>query len=117
LYIQAERLTALFQSLTQRQAFAQRKHRPSRRQQMHAESCQRLQTGIARDVDEAIGEQKSRGVLLTISKRIPVKDLSVNQMKNETMPAEEERRELIPVIIAGIVAVVGLFFLWSDLPV
>jgi hypothetical protein len=31
------------------------------------------------------------------------------------MPAEAERRELIPVIIAGIVAVVGLFFLWSDL--
>jgi hypothetical protein len=36
-------------------------------------------------------------------------------MKNETMPAEDERRELIPVIIAGIVAAVGLFCLWSDL--
>jgi hypothetical protein len=36
-------------------------------------------------------------------------------MKNETMPAEDERRELIPVIIAGVVAVVGLFCLWSDL--
>ncbi len=36
-------------------------------------------------------------------------------MKNETMPAEDERRELIPVIIAGIVAVIGVFCLWSDL--
>ena len=43
------------------------------------------------------------------------KDLPVNPMKNETMPAEDERRELIPVIIAGIVAAVGLFCLWSDL--
>jgi hypothetical protein len=39
----------------------------------------------------------------------------VNRKKNETIPAEDERRELIPVIIAGIVAAVGLFCLWSDL--
>ena len=43
------------------------------------------------------------------------KDLPVNRMKNETMPAEEERRELIPVIIAGVVAAIGLFCLWADL--
>jgi hypothetical protein len=36
-------------------------------------------------------------------------------MKNETMPAEDERRELVPVIVAGIVAAIGLFFLWADL--
>ena len=36
-------------------------------------------------------------------------------MKNETMPAEDERRELVPVIIAGIVAAIGLFCLWADL--
>ena len=43
------------------------------------------------------------------------KDIPVNRMKNETMPAEDERRELIPVIIAGIVAAIGVFCLWSDL--
>jgi hypothetical protein len=43
------------------------------------------------------------------------KDVPVNRMKNETMPAEDERRELVPVIIAGIVAVIGLFCLWADL--
>jgi hypothetical protein len=36
-------------------------------------------------------------------------------MKNETMPAEDERRELIPVMIAGVVAAIGMFCLWSDL--
>jgi hypothetical protein len=36
-------------------------------------------------------------------------------MKNKKMRAEDERRELIPVVIAGIVAAIGLFFLWSDL--
>ena len=35
--------------------------------------------------------------------------------KNETMPAHDERRELIPVIIASIVAAIGAFCLWSDL--
>ena len=31
------------------------------------------------------------------------------------MPAKEERRELIPVIIATVVAGIGVFCLWSDL--
>ena len=31
------------------------------------------------------------------------------------MPAKDERRELVPVIIAAIVAAFGVFFLWSDL--
>ena len=31
------------------------------------------------------------------------------------MPAMDERRELIPVIIAAIVAAIGAFCLWSDL--
>ena len=31
------------------------------------------------------------------------------------MPAEDERRELTPVIIATLVAAIGVFFLWSDL--
>jgi hypothetical protein len=31
------------------------------------------------------------------------------------MPAENERRELVPVIIAAIVAAIGVFCLWSDL--
>ena len=36
-------------------------------------------------------------------------------MKNETMPPEDEHRYLAPVIIAGIVAAIGIFCLWSDL--
>ena len=43
------------------------------------------------------------------------KDVPLNRMKNETMPAKDERRELVPVIIAGIVAAIGVFCLWSDL--
>ena len=31
------------------------------------------------------------------------------------MPAKDERRELVPVIIATIVAAIGAFCLWSDL--
>ena len=31
------------------------------------------------------------------------------------MPANDERRELVPVIIASIVAAIGAFCLWSDL--
>jgi hypothetical protein len=31
------------------------------------------------------------------------------------MPGKDERRELVPVIIATIVAAIGAFFLWSDL--
>jgi hypothetical protein len=31
------------------------------------------------------------------------------------MPAEDERRELVPAMIATIVAAIGAFFLWSDL--
>jgi hypothetical protein len=31
------------------------------------------------------------------------------------MPAEDERRELMPIIIASVVAAIGVFFLWSDL--
>lgn len=31
------------------------------------------------------------------------------------MPAEDERRELMPMIIASIVGAIGVFFLWSDL--
>ena len=31
------------------------------------------------------------------------------------MPSEDERRELVPVIIAAIVAAIGGFCLWADL--
>jgi hypothetical protein len=31
------------------------------------------------------------------------------------MPAKDERRELVPVLIAGMVAAIGAFCLWSDL--
>ena len=31
------------------------------------------------------------------------------------MPAEDDRRELMPVIIATVVAAISVFFLWSDL--
>ena len=31
------------------------------------------------------------------------------------MPAKDERREVVPMIIASIVAAIGVFFLWSDL--
>jgi hypothetical protein len=31
------------------------------------------------------------------------------------MPAKDERRELVPVTIATIVAAIGVFCLWSDL--
>jgi hypothetical protein len=31
------------------------------------------------------------------------------------MPIKDERRELVPVIIASIVAAIGAFCLWSDL--
>ena len=31
------------------------------------------------------------------------------------MPANDERRELVPVIIATVVAALGAFCLWSDL--
>jgi hypothetical protein len=31
------------------------------------------------------------------------------------MPAKDERRELMPVIIATVVAAISVFFLWSDL--
>jgi hypothetical protein len=43
------------------------------------------------------------------------KDVPWNRMQNETMPASDERRELVPVIIASIVAAIGAFCLWSDL--
>jgi hypothetical protein len=39
----------------------------------------------------------------------------MNRIKSETMPAKDERRELVPVIIATIVAALGAFCLWSDL--
>jgi hypothetical protein len=35
-------------------------------------------------------------------------------IESETMPSEDERRELVPAIIATIVAAIGAFFLWSD---
>jgi hypothetical protein len=31
------------------------------------------------------------------------------------MPSKDERRELVPVLIAGVVAAIGAFCLWSDL--
>jgi hypothetical protein len=31
------------------------------------------------------------------------------------MPARDERRELVPVIIATVVLSIGLFFIWSDI--
>ena len=31
------------------------------------------------------------------------------------MPAKDQHRELVPVIIAGLVAAIGVFCLWSDL--
>jgi hypothetical protein len=43
------------------------------------------------------------------------KEVPGNRMKSETMPANDERRELVPVIIATIVAALGAFCLWSDL--
>jgi hypothetical protein len=36
-------------------------------------------------------------------------------MKASRMPAKDERRELVPLIMATIVAAIGAFFLWSDL--
>ncbi|THD70264.1 MAG: hypothetical protein E7813_08900 [Bradyrhizobium sp.] len=30
-------------------------------------------------------------------------------------PSEDERRELVPVLVAGMVAAIGAFCLWSDL--
>jgi hypothetical protein len=41
--------------------------------------------------------------------------MSTNDKKNETMFPQSKRRELVPVIIAGIVAAAGVFCLWSDL--
>jgi hypothetical protein len=43
------------------------------------------------------------------------KEVPGNRMKSETMPAKDERRELVPVVIATIVAALGAFCLWSDL--
>jgi hypothetical protein len=43
------------------------------------------------------------------------KEVPGNRIKSETMPAKDERRELVPVIIATIVAALGAFCLWSDL--
>jgi hypothetical protein len=43
------------------------------------------------------------------------KEVPGNRMKSETMPAKDEGRELVPVIIATIVAALGAFCLWSDL--
>jgi hypothetical protein len=43
------------------------------------------------------------------------KEMPANRMKSETMPANDERRELVPVIIATLVAALGAFCLWSDL--
>ena len=31
------------------------------------------------------------------------------------MPARDERRELIPVVVATTVLAIGLFFIWSDI--
>jgi hypothetical protein len=31
------------------------------------------------------------------------------------MPAKDERRELVPVIIATVILAIGVFFIWSDL--
>ena len=31
------------------------------------------------------------------------------------MPARDERRELVPVMVATIVLSIGIFFIWSDL--
>jgi hypothetical protein len=31
------------------------------------------------------------------------------------MPSKDERRELVPVVIAGLAAAIGAFCLWSDL--
>jgi hypothetical protein len=64
---------------------------------------------------EATPSRKIESIAVNFFKTNSGKDLPLNRMKNETMPAEDERRELIPVIIAGIVAAVGLFCLWADL--
>jgi hypothetical protein len=42
------------------------------------------------------------------------KEVPWNRSRNRTM-ARDERRELVPVIIATIVAAIGAFCLWSDL--
>ena len=83
------------------------------------ESFRRLRTGIVADVDNPAGparlRRKVKSATVNSFKTNSGKDLPVNRMKNETMPAEDERRELVPVIIAGIVAAIGLFCLWADL--
>jgi hypothetical protein len=43
------------------------------------------------------------------------KEMPQNQSRVRRMPAKDERRELVPVIIASIVAAIGAFCLWSDL--
>src|SRR3984957_5094282 len=43
------------------------------------------------------------------------KEMPQNQSRARRMPAKDERRELVPVIIASIVAAIGAFCLWSDL--
>jgi hypothetical protein len=78
------------------------------------ESFRRLKRESTR-ISTAGRRRKVESILVNDFKTNSRKDVPVNRMKNETMPAEDERRELIPVIIAGVVAVVGLFCLWSDL--
>jgi hypothetical protein len=43
------------------------------------------------------------------------KEVPWNQCRARRMPANDERRELVPVIIATIIAAIGAFCLWSDL--
>jgi hypothetical protein len=58
------------------------------------------------------GDARQRS--LTVSKPIPVKRCPGID-EELRMPSEDERRELVPVIIAIIVAAIGGFCLWSDL--
>jgi hypothetical protein len=78
-----------------------------------------LQTGIAvyvdNPADEASLSRNVASIAVNNFKTNAGKDVPVNRTKNETMPAEDERRELVPVIIAGIVAAIGVFCLWADL--
>jgi hypothetical protein len=52
---------------------------------------------------------------LTVSKPIPAKRCPGIDQEPDEMPSGNERRELVPVIVAGLVAAIGAFCLWSDL--
>jgi hypothetical protein len=52
---------------------------------------------------------------LTNSKQIPAKQTAYEVRRSSRMPAQDQRRDLISVTIAFLVAIAGIFFLWADL--